>query len=139
MAKRYQDVQNKILTSTKFIPIKYSEKQRRIGNRFGHRIWKYRFIPEYVSPFTLDLLPAPIVGYDWIADEIKAAELKEKLPNFSYSIYRDLYWDGLSQEEMLEEYPSFVTVRTQVRKFIEKLIGLVEEEEEPYNNYIPGR
>ncbi len=139
MAKRYQDVQKKILTSTRLIPIKFTEKQRRVGNRHNHRIWKYRFIPEYVSPFVLDQIPAPRVGYDWIADEIKAAELKGKLPNFSYSIYRDLYWDGMSGEEMLAEYPSFVTVRAQVRKYIEKLVGVEEPEEEVYNGFIPGR
>lgn len=139
MVRSYQEAQRRLATATQYVPIKLTERNRRLGNTHNHRIWKYRFIPQYVSPFVLDQLEAKPAGYDWIADEIKAAELKEKLPNFSYSIYRDLYWDGISQDEMLKEYPSFLQVRYEVRRFIEKLIGVAEDEEEPYNNYIPGR
>lgn len=139
MVRSYQEAQRRLATATQYVPIKLTERNRRLGNTHNHRIWKYRFIPQYVSPFVLDQLEAKPVGYDWIADEIKAAELSEKLPNFSYSIYRDLYWDGISQEEMLEEYPSFLTVRATVRKYIEQLVGLVEEEEEEYNGFNPGR
>ena len=142
MVKSYEEARKKLAKATKFIPVRTSPSELRASN-FSYRLYKYHFIPDYVSPFILDSIPVSDDNLLWVGDLVKAAELNGELPDRSYTIYKDILY-GYRTKKLKQYYGwSFIHVKRALKVFLLKHLTVqTEVEKKPemvYNGYVPGR